>query len=122
MAGVMVLAADTDDEAQAQFVAVRRWRTATILGRPRDLPDDEADRLLETPAGQHAARMMRYAATGTPAVVARELDEFVRLADADELIVLHGAPTVAGRLRSLDLVADLNGQPGSSMPVPAQAR
>jgi alkanesulfonate monooxygenase SsuD/methylene tetrahydromethanopterin reductase-like flavin-dependent oxidoreductase (luciferase family) len=43
---------------------------------------------------------------GTPAEVGDYLDRFAKTADADELIVAHQAPTTAGRLRSVTLVAE----------------
>ena len=49
--------------------------------------------------------MLTYAAVGTPAEVGEYLDGFVKLADADELIVAHQAPTTEGRLRSVTLLA-----------------
>ena len=55
------------------------------------------------------AEMMQYAAIGEPKAVRVYLDEFARHADADELILAHGAPTIVARLRSVDLVADAYG-------------
>jgi alkanesulfonate monooxygenase SsuD/methylene tetrahydromethanopterin reductase-like flavin-dependent oxidoreductase (luciferase family) len=53
--------------------------------------------------------MMRYRAVGTPPSVAEYLDAFVEHADADELMVAHSSPTIEGRLRSVDLLADVSG-------------
>ena len=50
--------------------------------------------------------MLTYAAVGTPAEVGEYLDGFAKLADADELIVAHQAPTTEGRLRSVTLTAE----------------
>jgi luciferase family oxidoreductase group 1 len=112
MAGVSVVAADTDDEAQEQFLASRRRRVASILGRQtgnRRISDEEADALLQSPAGRHVAQMGRYSAVGTPPAVKEYLAGFATHADADELIVVHTAPSLEARLRSVELLADVSG-------------
>jgi luciferase family oxidoreductase group 1 len=106
IAGVNVIAADTDDEAQQQWTAVRRWRVARFVAPGRDLTDDDADAILASPQGQQIAQMMHYSAVGTPERVTAYLDEFAELAGADELITAHASPTIDQRLRSVDLVAD----------------
>ena len=52
--------------------------------------------------------MMHYSAVGAPDTIKEYLDEFAVHADADELLVVHSAPTVETRLRSVDLVADVS--------------
>jgi luciferase family oxidoreductase group 1 len=106
IAGVNVIAADTDDEAQQQWETVRRYRIARFVAPGRDLSDEEADALLASPQGQQIAQMMHYSAIGTPEVVKAYLDEFAELAGVDELITAHSSPTIEQRLRSVDLLAD----------------
>ncbi len=106
IAGVNVLAADDEDDALVQFEAVKRMRVARFLGRRDDYTDDELDAMLASPQGQQILQMMRYSAIGTPSQVRAYLDDFARHADADELIVAHASPTLAQRLRSVELVAD----------------
>jgi luciferase family oxidoreductase group 1 len=107
IAGVNVIAADDDADAEQQLLQVSRARVALLLGRGTDYTDDEADALLASPQGRQIAQMMRYAAVGTPDTVAAYLDAFAEHADADELIVVHASPTLESRLRSVDLVADV---------------
>lgn len=106
IAGVNVIAAETDADAQAQAQEIRRLRLALLLGRRRTLSDEEADLLLSMPQAEQIEQMMRYSAIGTPEVVEKYLDQFREHADADELIVVLGSPTIDARLRSLDLLAD----------------
>ena len=49
---------------------------------------------------------MRYSAVGDPAAVRSYLEGFREEADADELMVVHAAPSLEARLRSIDLLAD----------------
>ncbi len=106
IAAVNVIAADTSEEAQQQWETVRRWRIARFVTPGRDLTDDEADALLDSPQGRQVAQMMHYSAIGPPEVVQAYLDEFAALSGADELITAHSSPTIEQRLRSVDLLAD----------------
>ena len=106
IAGVNVIAADSEADAHEQWTTVRRWRVARFVAPGRDLSDDEADAILASPQGQQIAQMMHYSAVGTPERVASYLAEFAALAGADELITAHASPTIDQRLRSVDLIAD----------------
>ncbi len=107
IAGLNVLAAETRAEAEAQRVAVQRSRVRALLGRGQKWTDEEADAVLETPAGLHVKNMTRYAAVGAAAEVRDYVDRFASLARADEIMTVHPAPTVQARLRSIELLAPL---------------
>jgi luciferase family oxidoreductase group 1 len=109
IAGVNVIAADSEADAQAQGLEVRRLRVALLLGRKRTLSDEAVDLFLSMPQAQQIDQMMRYSAIGTRDLVKTYLDEFRQHADADELIVVLASPTRETRLRSLDLLADAYG-------------
>ncbi|HLU43252.1 MAG TPA: LLM class flavin-dependent oxidoreductase [Microthrixaceae bacterium] len=106
IAGVNVIASDTQDDADAQFLRVRRARVGLILGRDQELSDEDADAILASPQGRQVEQMVKYTAVGTPDVVRKYLEEFKDHADADELMVVHSSPGPEQRLRSLDLLAD----------------
>ena len=101
-----VIAADSDDDALTQWQTVRRYRVARFVAPGRELPDDEADAILESPQGRQIAQMMHYSAVGTPGRVTAYLEEFAERAGVDELITAHASPTIDQRLRSVDLLAD----------------
>lgn len=115
IAGVNVITADTQDEAMEELVITRRQRVRLLFGR-RDqrISDEEADRIAESPQGRHVDRMMQHTAVGTPDVVAEQLQSFVDLSGADELMIVHQHSTAAGRIRSLELVADAAALPLAS--------
>jgi hypothetical protein len=50
-------------------------------------------------------QMLTYTAAGTPAEVREYLSGFLRHTGADELITVHQAPTIEGRIRSVTLLA-----------------
>lgn len=109
MAAVNVIASDTEDDAEAQFVHVRRQRVGRFLARRgQELSDDQIDQLMTTPQGQQVAQMMHYSAVGTADIVARYVREFADAADVDEVITAHASATIDERLRSVDLLADAN--------------
>jgi luciferase family oxidoreductase group 1 len=112
LAGVNAIAADDADDAQRQFVEMRRARLLMMLrqsGRipiEREFSDEELDYLLTAPAGTQVASMTTYTGIGTGAEVARYVDDFARTADADELIVAHASLATEARVRSVELLAD----------------
>jgi len=107
IAGVNVIASDSEDDAQSQFTTTRRARLRRFLLKPNvDVPDAEVDRILASPQGAQIAAMMKHTAVGTPAAVRDQLLEFTAYADADELMVCHQSPTIEGRLRSIELTAE----------------
>jgi luciferase family oxidoreductase group 1 len=106
IAGVNVVAADTVEEAHANLEAVRRNLAIGLFGRGQKLTDEQADQLLAQGAGHHVGQMLTHTAVGTRAEIGEYLDDFRKLADADELIVAHQSPTPEGRLRSVTLLAE----------------
>lgn len=110
IAGVNVVAADTDAEARVHLEGTRRARVRNLFSRDdQPLTDAEVDSVLRSPQAAHIDQMLTYSAVGTPDSVVAYLDEFQRHTGADELIVVHHATSVAGRLRSVQLLAEAAG-------------
>jgi luciferase family oxidoreductase group 1 len=110
IAGINVIAADTDAAAQEQSEWRRRAFARALFSRPgHRLGDDELDMLLRSPQASILDQMLIYTARGTPAAVKASVDQFAKYADADELMVVHQAATLAARLRSLELLAETMG-------------
>ena len=112
IAGVGVTVASTAEAARAQFQSVRRARAVSLFARqigasPAEVTDAQADRLLAGGAAVHVDQMLTYSAVGTPREAADYLDDFRRKTGADELIVVHQAPGIEERLRSVELLADV---------------
>ena len=111
IAGVNVTAADTAEAASSEFQRVRRARAASLFARrvgisPAEITDEQADELLASGAAAHVDHMLSYSAVGTPREVSDYLDGFLRKTGADELIVVHQAPGIEDRLRSVTLLAE----------------
>ncbi len=107
MAGVNVIAAETDAEAEERFARVELERVRRFLsrGREEELTAGEAKGLLDTPAGAHIREMLRFTAIGNPEKVRDELAAFAEYAGVDELITVHQASTREEQLESLRLAA-----------------
>lgn len=106
-AGINVVAAATDEAAEALFARTELDRVRRFLsrGREQELTIDEAGALLDTPAGMEIRGMLKFTAIGNPERVRSELAAFAGFADVDELITVHAAPTRAEQLESVRLAA-----------------
>lgn len=124
IAGLSVIAAATRSDANEQLSVVRRARVKALLGRGQKWTDEQAEEVLESPAGQSINAMTRYCALGTVAEVRAYVDDFAELAQADELITLHPSPDVEKRLLSVSLLAracDVAAAAGATAGSPAGA-
>lgn len=106
IAAANVIAADTEEEAQAQWELTKRERVRVFLGRGRDLSDAEVEMLLDSPAGEQVLGMMRCTAVGTGEQVASWLHDFAGRVQADEVILTTPAPDTAVRRRTLELLGE----------------
>jgi luciferase family oxidoreductase group 1 len=105
IAGVGVIAAETEESAASQLEATRRARARNILGRGRRLGEEEIDALLASPQAAAVDEMLTYNAVGLPGQVAAHLEAFATESAADELMTVHYSDSVANRLRSVELLA-----------------
>jgi luciferase family oxidoreductase group 1 len=107
IAGMNVIAADTEAKAAEQLHRTKKARVRNLFSRGgKRISDLEAEQILRSPQAVHIEQMMRCTAAGTTDVVRRFLDDFIAESDADEVMVVHPAPTLKARLRSLELLAE----------------
>ncbi|MEO6956690.1 MAG: LLM class flavin-dependent oxidoreductase [Antricoccus sp.] len=106
IAAVGVLAADSNEEAAAQFQQARRKRVIRFLPKGPLYSDDDIDALLESGRAAQVDHMMQYSAVGTGEKVVDYLRAFVAHADADELILASQAVNPQTSLRSIDIVGE----------------
>jgi len=107
LAGVNVIAADTEADARRQLLITRRARLRRFIVRPGvEVSDAECDRILASPQGAQIDHMMKHQAVGTPGAVREQLEAFAVFAQADELMVCHQSPSIEERLRSVELTAE----------------
>lgn len=109
MVGVNVVAAETDAEARRLFTTVQQSFTNLVRGSGGKLqaPIDNIEEYW-TPAEKRAAsRMLEYSIVGSRETVRRDLESFVGLTNADELMVVTSLYDHAARLRSYEIVGEI---------------
>lgn len=115
IAGVNVIASDTDSDARAQLETTRRARVRNLFTRgDTPLTDEQVEAILRSPQAAHVDQMLTYTAIGTPRPITTYLDDFLGATGADELIVVHQTDTITSRLRSVELLADALDLPASA--------
>ena len=112
IAGVNVIAADTDSDAQEQLPGhPAQAGHQPVPARAPGMGDGAPDRRAGRPAAGRRPRRPRgsdaHLLRGRhPGQVSDYLDGFIRHTEADELIVAHQAPAIEQRLRSVTLLAE----------------
>ena len=112
MAGINVVAADTDEKARRLFTTVEQSFTNLVRGAPGKLqaPIDNIEEYW-TPAEKHqASRMLKYSIVGSTETVRRDLESFVAQTSVDELMVVSSLYDHAARIRSYEIVAEVSGR------------
>ena len=111
MVGVNVVAAETDDEARRLFTTIQQSFTTLVRGSGGKLqaPIDNIDEYWNTLEKHQASRMLRYSTVGSAQTVKRELEDFVSLTKADELMIVTSIYDHGARVRSYEIVADVFG-------------
>lgn len=105
MAGINVMVADTDEQAEREFTVVEQMFHDTLTGQRRKIqPPVDPDTLVGQ--GGKDNPMLRVKAVGAPQTVRAQLEEFVERTGADELITSTYAFDPAVRDRSLQLLAE----------------
>jgi luciferase family oxidoreductase group 1 len=109
MAGLHVVAADTDEEARRLFTSTQQQFTNMVRNRRGKLqpPVDDIDTYWTPQEKVQATSMMKYAVYGSPATVRRGLEAFIELTGADELMVVSAIYDHAARLRSYEILSKL---------------
>lgn len=106
IAALSVMAADSEEVAQEQFVLRRRAWVRAMFGRGRaPLTEQDVDDVLVSPQAAMLDQMFTYTALGTVDQVRAFVDDFKRHTVADEIMTVHQAVSSEFRLRSLEVLA-----------------
>jgi luciferase family oxidoreductase group 1 len=111
MAGLHVIAADTDKEAARLFTSAQQQFTNMVRNRRGKLqpPIDDIDAYWTPQEKAQASGMLKYAVVGGRETVRRGVEEFAALTGADELMVVAGIYDHAARRRSYEILASVGG-------------
>ena len=112
MAGVNVVVADTDAEADYLFTSIQRRFTDMVRGKRGYLqpPIDDINAYWTADEQFHASRMLTCSFVGSPDTVQRKLDAFVTATGVKELMVASAIFDHRARLRSYELLSKLGDQ------------
>ena len=111
IAGVMVMAAETDRAAERLFTTTQQTFVDLFRGGDRQLrpPIDDIEAYWHPEEKRQAMRMLRYAVVGSMQTVRAGLLRFTEHAHADELIVMSSPFAHAARMHSYVLTAEAMG-------------
>ena len=109
MAGVNIIVADTDEEAQRLSTSLIRMIVGIFTGKrdkvqpPIDMTN-ELESVLQNP---QVHQMLKYSFIGSKATVKAQVKEFIAQTKADELIAVTNIYDGKNRIRSYELFAEI---------------
>jgi luciferase family oxidoreductase group 1 len=108
MAGVNVVAAETDVEARRLFTSVQQQITNRLRGTPGRLPPpiDDIERYWTPPEKAEVSARLACSFVGSPQTVRDGLTQFVTRTGVDEVIIASAVYDHAARVRSYEMVAE----------------
>ncbi|MEJ0092295.1 MAG: LLM class flavin-dependent oxidoreductase [Methylocella sp.] len=109
MAGLNIVAAETDREAQRLFTTAQQSFVNLIRGRPGPAqPPIEDIEAYWTPQEKfQVSHMLTYSIVGSPETVRAGLQRFMALIDANELMIVSHIFDHQARVRSYEILADI---------------
>jgi luciferase family oxidoreductase group 1 len=107
MAGIVVVAADTDREARRLFTSAQQQFTNMVRNRRGKLqpPIDDIETYWTPQEKLHASGMLKYAVAGSRETVRQGVEEFIALTGVDELMVVSAIYDHEARKRSYEILA-----------------
>lgn len=106
MAGINVVVAPTDEEAQRQWTTTQRMFLGIRSGKRRALqPPVAPDEVGTSREREFAEAMLSVRAVGSPDTAREALEEFVESTQVDEVIATTYVFDPADRIRSMELLA-----------------
>jgi luciferase family oxidoreductase group 1 len=110
MAGINVIAAETDAEARYLFTSAQQSFTNLFRGtRGRLLPPiDDIETYWSPPEKVQASRMLARSFVGSPETIRRGLERFMEETRVDEVMVAAAIFDQAARLRSYEILAEVS--------------
>lgn len=109
LAGVNIIVADTDEEAQRLSTSLIRMIVGVLTGK-RDYvqpPTEMNDDLREIMQHPQVHQMLKYSFIGSKSTVKDQVQSFIAETNADELIAVTHIYDAADRIRSYELFAEI---------------
>lgn len=109
IAGVNVIAADTDDEAERNFTSLIRMFLGILTGKREALqpPMEMTDELMMIQHDPAVREMLKYSFVGRKEAVAKQLDKFLLETGVDELMVVSNMHAHKDRITSYQILSEI---------------
>lgn len=112
MAGINVVIADTDEEAERQFTTLIRMFLGVLTGardplQPPTEMDEELRQILQHPS---VNQMLKYSFVGSKSRVKAQVQDFLQQTQVDELIVVANLFRFEDRIKTVKMFADIMGE------------
>jgi luciferase family oxidoreductase group 1 len=109
MAGINVMAADTDEEGRRLFTSAQQQFTNLLRGTPGQLrpPIDDIETYWSPLEKAHVSARLAASFVGSAGTIASELTRFVEATQVDEVIVASMIYDHAARVRSYEILAEV---------------
>lgn len=109
IAGINAIVADTDEEAQALFTSLIKMFVGVLTGRKEPLhPPTEMNEEIQGMYNHPAVnQMLKYSFVGSKETVKREVQNFIKETEVEELIVVSTMYNLEDRLKSTRLFGEI---------------
>ncbi|RYZ49942.1 MAG: MsnO8 family LLM class oxidoreductase, partial [Sphingobacteriales bacterium] len=109
IAGVNIIAADNDDEAERNFTSLIRMFLGILTGKrePLQPPMEMTDELMMIQHNPAVREMLKYSFVGRKEAVAKQLDKFLKETGVDELMVVSNMHRHEDRIRSYGILSEI---------------
>ncbi|MFL9843948.1 LLM class flavin-dependent oxidoreductase [Flavobacterium rhizosphaerae] len=109
IAGVNVIAADMDDEAERNFTSVIRMFLGILTGKREALqpPMEMTEELMMIQHNPAVREMLKYSFVGRKEAVAKQLDKFLQETGVDELMVVSSLYNHNDRIKSYQILSEI---------------
>jgi luciferase family oxidoreductase group 1 len=109
IAGVNVIVADTDEEAERSFTSLIKMFVGVLTGNSQPLqpPAAMTDDLKEILKHPTVDQMLKYSFVGSKEVVKEQVREFIEATKVDELIMVSNIFALEDRVKSAKLFAEI---------------
>jgi luciferase family oxidoreductase group 1 len=108
MAGLMVIVADSDEEAEYLFTSVQQqfMNLRRGVNHPFARPVDDLSKICTDADQAMLSNILRYAMVGSKQTVTDKLSQFIEATKVDELIVSMPIHNMQARVNSVKMLAD----------------
>lgn len=109
IAGVNVIAADTDDEAERNFTSLIRMFLGILTGKrePLQPPMEMTDELMMIQHNPAVREMLKYSFIGRREAVEKQVDRFLEATGVDELMVVSSLHAHEERVKSYGILSEI---------------